>query len=71
MRLTGVGAAIGLVGALAATRLAAFLLHGVTPNDPLTFAGMIAVLAAVALLAGYLPALRAARIEPVTLLRSE
>lgn len=71
MRLAGIGAAIGVVGALFATRLAASLLYGVTATDPLTFAGMIAVLATVALLAGYLPALRAARIEPVTLLRSE
>lgn len=71
MRLAGIGAALGFVGALFATRLAASLLYGVTATDPLTFAVMIAVLAAVALLAGYLPALRAARIEPVTLLRSE
>jgi predicted permease len=71
MRLTGIGAAIGLVGALFAARLAGSLLFGVTATDPLTFAAMTAVLAAVALLAGYLPALRAARIEPVTLLRSE
>ena len=71
MRLTGIGAAIGLVGALFATRLAASLLYGVTATDPLTFAAMIVVLGAVSALAGYLPALRAARIEPVTLLRSE
>ena len=71
MRLAGIGATIGLVGALLATRVAASLLYGVTATDPLTFAGMIAVLAAVAALAGYLPAMRAARIEPVTLLRSE
>lgn len=71
LRLASIGAVIGIVGALLATRLAASLLYGVTPTDPLTFGAMIAVLAAVALLAGYLPALRAARIEPVTLLRSE
>ncbi|HKW63517.1 MAG TPA: ABC transporter permease [Candidatus Acidoferrum sp.] len=71
MRLAGIGAAIGLLGALLATRLAQSLLFGVTATDPATFAGMIAVLAGVALLAGYLPALRASRIEPVTLLRSE
>ena len=71
IRLAGIGAAIGLVGALLATRLAASLLYGVTATDPATFGGMVAVLGGVALLAGYLPALRASRIEPVTLLRSE
>ena len=71
MRLAGIGAAIGIVGALFATRLAASLLYGVTATDPATFGGMIVVLAGVALLAGYLPALRASRIEPVALLRSE
>ena len=71
IRLAGIGAAIGFVGALFATRLAASLLYGVTATDPVTFGGMIAVLGCVALLAGYLPALRAGRIEPVTLLRSE
>ena len=71
MRLAGVGAVIGLAGALIAGQLATSLLYGVTATDPLTFAAMIAVLGAVAALAGYLPAMRAARIEPVTLLRSE
>jgi predicted permease len=71
LRLAGIGAAIGIVGALFATRLAASLLYGVTATDPVTFGGMIAVLGGVALLAGYFPALRASRIEPVTLLRSE
>jgi predicted permease len=71
VRLAGIGAAIGFVGALFATRLAASLLYGVTATDPVTFGGMIALLGCVALLAGYLPALRAGRIEPVTLLRSE
>jgi predicted permease len=71
VRLAGIGAAIGVVGALVATRLARSLLYGVTATDPVTFGGMIAVLGCVALLAGYLPALRAGRIEPVTLLRSE
>jgi predicted permease len=71
MRLAGVGAAIGLVGALIATRFAVSLLYGVTTTDPLTFLGMLAVLAAVAAMAGYFPALRAGRIEPVRLLRSE
>jgi putative ABC transport system permease protein len=69
--LAVVGIVIGLAGALLSTRLAASLLYDVAPTDPLTFAGMMATLAAVAALAGYLPALRAARIEPVTLLRAE
>ena len=71
MHLAGIGTAIGIVGALIATRLAASLLYGVTATDPATFGGMIVVLAAVAALAGYLPAVRAAKIEPVMLLRSE
>jgi ABC-type antimicrobial peptide transport system permease subunit len=71
MRLAGVGAVIGLAGALIAGQLATSLLYGVTATDPLTIAAMIAVLGAVASVAGYLPAMRAARIEPVTLLRSE
>jgi predicted permease len=71
LRLAGIGAAIGLVGALLASRLAASLLYGVTSTDPLTFLAMLVVLAAVAGLAGYIPALRAARIQPISLLRSE
>ena len=71
MRLAGMGAAIGFIGALFATRLAASLLYGVTATDPVAFGAMITVLGGVALLAGYLPAVRAAQIEPVTLLRSE
>ena len=71
MRLAGVGATIGLLGALLAARLAASLLYDVTATDPLTFTAMILVLGGVAALAGFLPALRAARIEPVMLLRSE
>lgn len=71
LRLAGIGAAIGLVFALFVTRLVSSLLYGVSTTDPATFGGMIVVFAGVALLAGYLPALRASRIEPVTLLRSE
>jgi predicted permease len=71
LRLAGVGVAIGLGAALVSTRLAASLLYGVTPTDPLTFGAMVVTLGAVAATAGYLPAIRAARIEPMSLLRAE
>jgi ABC-type antimicrobial peptide transport system permease subunit len=67
--LTGV--AIGLAAALALSRLMAHLLHGVSATDPLTFAAVAIGLTCVALLASYLPARRAARIEPMAALRHE
>jgi len=70
VRLAVVGVALGIIGALVLTRLVASLLFGVTPTDPLTFGAVVAVLTAVAALAGYLPAARAARIEPMSALRA-
>jgi len=70
-KLTLVGVAIGLAGAVALTRVLASLLYDVTPTDPLTLAGVSLVLAAIALLASYLPARRAARIDPMAALRYE
>jgi ABC-type antimicrobial peptide transport system permease subunit len=69
--LTGVGAALGLAGAIAATRAVRGLLYGVTPLDGLTIAGVVVLVAAVALVAVGSPARRAARVDPATALRAE
>jgi predicted permease len=69
--LTLIGCAIGLVGALALGRGAATLLYEMTGFDPATFVGSAVVLAIVALGAGYLPALRASRVDPMQALRYE
>ena len=71
MRLTVVGVAIGVVGALAVTRLAGSLLVHVSATDPLVFGAASLFLAAVALAANYLPARRATRIDPNEALRCE
>ncbi|HEV2147293.1 MAG TPA: ABC transporter permease [Longimicrobiaceae bacterium] len=69
MALTAAGLAVGLIGALALSRLLRSLLYGVTTTDAATFLAVPLVLAAVALLASYLPASRAARTDPATALR--
>jgi predicted permease len=69
--LTAVGLALGLAGALAATRLLHSLLFEVKSTDPLTYAGVVVLLALVALAASYLPARRAVRIDPLAALRQE
>ena len=69
--LSAVGMLLGLLGAFALTRYLSSLLFGVSGIDVPTFAGVSAVLLVVALLASYLPARRAARIEPVVALRHE
>jgi putative ABC transport system permease protein len=71
MRLVLISIAIGLVGSLVVTRLIAGLLYEVRPADPVTFAGIGLLLTAVALLACYLPARRATRVDPALTLRSE
>jgi len=65
------GAAVGLVTAFVFARLMTKLLYGVAPTDPLTFAGVATLLIAVALLASYIPARRAMRVDPVTAMRCE
>jgi putative ABC transport system permease protein len=71
MTLTGIGMLIGLAGAFALTQLIRKLLFGVAPTDPLTFATIPLLLAAVALLACWVPARRAANVDPMEALRYE
>jgi len=66
-----VGVAVGVAGSAGLTRLLAGMLYDVRPLDPVVLGGVALLLAVVALLASYLPARRAARIDPITALRCE
>ena len=67
--LAALGIGIGTAGSLAMTRGMAMLLHDVSPTDPLTFGTVAVILAGVALLGSWLPARRAAAVDPVVALR--
>src|SRR4029077_19469347 len=69
MLVAGIGVAIGLGAAVATTRLVAAMLFGLAPTDPLTVACAVVLMIGVAALAGYIPARRAARVDPMIALR--
>jgi ABC-type antimicrobial peptide transport system permease subunit len=71
MKVGVVGLVIGVAGALATTRLASSLLYGVSPRDPATIVGVSAFLLLVVAFANYLPARRAARVDPLVALRQD
>jgi putative ABC transport system permease protein len=71
MKPVAIGGVVGLAGSLGASRMVAGQLYGISPSDPLTLAVIIVLLMAVALLACYIPARRAAKVDPMTALRYE
>ena len=71
LALTGVGLALGLMAAVAGTRLLTNILFRVQPNDPMVYLAVAVLLGIVALVACYVPARRAAKIDPLTAIRQE
>ena len=70
LRLAAIGIGVGVVASMVVANMIASMLFGTDPTDPLTFVGMIVLLAGVAVLAGYIPARRASRINPMVALRN-
>ena len=71
LRLTGLGLVLGAAGSLAGARFLTSMLFEVRPNDPLVYLGVVGLLGLVSLVATYIPASRAASIDPLTALREE
>lgn len=71
LKLVGAGMIMGLIAAFLLTRVLASLLFGISPTDPITFIAISVVLLAVAILASYLPALRATKVDPIMALRAQ
>jgi predicted permease len=71
LTLAGIGVLVGLLGAFGITRVIRSLLYNVTPTDPISFGGVAAFLAIIAVLASYLPARRATNVDPIVALRNE
>jgi putative ABC transport system permease protein len=69
--LGAAGVAVGLAGAVLLSRVISSMLFSLSPRDPLTLGGVALLLLATTVLAGYLPARRATRVDPVTALRAE
>jgi len=71
VKLTAAGLALGLAGAFAGSRVLTSMLYGVAPHDPATFGGIAVLMSAVALVASYVPARRAMRVDPVVALKTD
>jgi ABC-type antimicrobial peptide transport system permease subunit len=69
LRVALIGIALGIIGSLAAAKWIASLLFGTAPTDPATFVGVILLLSAVGFIAGYIPARRATKVDPLVALR--
>jgi ABC-type antimicrobial peptide transport system permease subunit len=69
--LTAVGVGIGIIGSLAAGQVVSTLLYGVSARDPLTLVGVVVALAIVSTVASWLPARRAARVDPLVAMRGD